>query len=332
MEGDNSLRLSVITRRRILILIVACVLLLLPLVVPSEYIRHVLVLIVYYAFLSTSWNLVGGFGGMLSLGHSAFLGLSAYLTYYLFTLYGITPWVGMIIAGLAATFCGALIGYPCFKFGLRGIFFVLVTIAFVEILHDLFVYLREVTGGALGLFLPYVGNNPLVFQFDAKIWYYYVALGFWFVSIYITYKFKGFRYRLLAIREDEDAAAALGIKVGKIKLYAFMVSCFLTGIGGAFWLQYYRYISPIAVLSSGLSLEIVLIAIFGGTDHVLGPTIGSVILKPIAEVLRIYLGGTYAGIHLLFYGIFMIVILMWAPGGICGFIKKYSKYFSGEEE
>lgn len=294
-----------------------------PLIPMPMYLLHVIVMIYFYAFLATSWNIISGYSGALSLGHAVFLGISAYATYFLFTLYGITPWIGLIMGGLIGAGLGAGLGYPTFRFGVKGVYFALVTIAFAEIFHDLILYLRDFTGGALGLYLKYIGNAPLLFQFDDKRIYCYMAISLWLLSIFLVEYLKTFRIKLVAIREDEIAAACIGINPTRYKLMAIVLSGFLTALGGTFWLQYYRYISPSTVLGLDLSVEIALIGIFGGVDSVFGPTVGAIILKPISEFLRAYLGGTYSGAHLLFYSILLMIVLIYAPEGVIGFLKKH---------
>lgn len=312
-------------RKKYTYIILAIIIVGLPLIPMPMYLLHVLVMIYLYAFLATSWNIISGYAGALSLGHAAFVGTSAYITYFLFTLYNISPWIGMIIGGLAGVGLGTALGYPCFRYGVKGVYFALVTIAFAEILHDLVLYYRDYTGGALGLYLKYLGDSPLFFQFDDKRVYCYIAIGFWLLSVFLVKKLKTFRYKLIIIREDEIAAASIGINVTKYKLLAMALSGFLTALGGTFWIQYYRYISPGTVLGLDLSIEIALIAIFGGMYSIFGPTIGAIILKPISEFLRAYLGGTYAGVHLLFYSVLLMAVLIYSPRGIIGFLEKHFK-------
>ncbi|MFQ6080295.1 MAG: branched-chain amino acid ABC transporter permease [Candidatus Bathyarchaeia archaeon] len=295
----------------------------LPLIPMSPYLLHVLVLIYLYAFFATCWNLMSGYAGALSLGHAAFVGVGAYLTYFLFAWYGLSPWIGMLIAALMTMGLAVVLGYPCFRYGVRGVYFALATIAFAEILKDLCLFYRDITGGALGSYLQYLGFSPLYFQFVDKRYYCYIAMGLWALSIYLTHRLKKFRHKLIAIREDEDAAAALGINVTKNKLMVLLLSSFLTAIGGAFWIQYYRYISPGTVLSLDLSIEIALIGIFGGMYNMFGPAIGAMILKPVSEVLRAYLGGTYAGLHLMIYGALLMIVLIFMPRGVAGYMQKY---------
>ncbi|MCD6243152.1 branched-chain amino acid ABC transporter permease [Candidatus Bathyarchaeota archaeon] len=319
-----------IDKKHLPLILAAIVIFGLPLLPVSPYIIHIFTIIYLFAFFSTCWNILGGFAGTLSLGHTAFVGIGAYLTYFMFTWYGLSPWIGMLLAALASIGLATILGYPCFKFGVRGTYFALATIAFAEILRDLCLYYRDITGGALGLYLRYLGFSPLNFQFNDKRYFCYIAIFLWLLSLFITYRMKRFRYKLIAIREDEDAAAALGINVLKEKMVALWLSAFLTAIGGAFWLQYYRCITPGTVLSLDLSIQIALIAIFGGMYDIIGPTVGAVVLMPISEMLRVHLGGTYAGLHLLIYGVLLIVVLLFMPKGLTGIIKKY--FIRKEEE
>jgi len=298
------------------------ILFLIPLIPMPGYVMHTLILVFLWAYLATAWNILGGFAGQLSLGHAAFFGIAAYTSYFMLTWYNISPWIGMFIGGIAAVALSIIIGYPCFRFGIREVYFALATIAFAEIMKDIFIYLRDITGGSLGIWLPHLGTNPLYFQFEEKWPYYYVIVTMWLVSLIIFKGMKRLREYLIAIREDEDVAASIGINITKYKLLALAISSFFTGLGGVFYFQYFRYINPHIAFGLETSLEMALIAIFGGMYSLWGPTIGSMILTPIAEYLRITLGGTYAGSHLIIYGVLLILVIRFLPKGVYGFYER----------
>jgi branched-chain amino acid transport system permease protein len=296
--------------------------LILPLFNLSSYLLNMLIMMFFFAFLATAWNILGGFAGQHSLGHAAFVGIGAYTSTYLFNHYGLSPWIGMWIGGFFAALFAWLLGYSAFRFGLKGPFFLLVTIAAAQIIMLLVLNIREL-GGASGIIVPSKGNFPLVYQFESKVAYYYVILGLLtlgvLVSIYIRRHRLG--YYLVAIRENDDAAQALGIHTLRYKLTATFLSAFLSALGGTFYAQYILFIDPESILSLGLSIEIIVYPIMGGIGTVLGPVIGAFILYPVGELARYFWGGATAGIHLLFYGAFLMLCIIFMPEGVVGLFR-----------
>lgn len=285
----------------------------LPLVI---FAKHILILTLFYAFLGTGWNLMCGYAGRLSLGHAAFAAVGAYTSIFLFKEFNLTPWLGMLVGGLFAVLVMLLIAYPSFRFGLKGPYFTLASIAVAEIVHNLLIYGRDFTGGSLGLSLPYVPTSLALFQFDGKELYYLVILAFWLLAVFLTVKMERTRYYLEAIREDEDAAAALGISVNKNLIIAACISAFLVAIGGTFYGQYFRYIDPYSIAGFSLSLNMALVVVIGGSGTIFGPTIGAFVLIPLTEILRMSLGSQYPGLHLFLYGILLVVCIIYLPKGI----------------
>ncbi|MEM2841641.1 MAG: branched-chain amino acid ABC transporter permease [Candidatus Bathyarchaeia archaeon] len=302
-----------------------------PLFVTEAYIVHVLFLCTYFAFLSEAFNLVS-YTGQLSLGHAAFLGLGAYASTYLFLFHGVSPLIGIFAGALLAAAAGFIISYPCFRFGLRGPFFALTTIAFAEVLSYVFVNLDAV-GGAYGLLITFSKYGPSAkdLLFESKLAYYYIMLAMMLSLIYSIGRLEKskFGFYVNAIREDEDAAWSLGINVTKIQVTAATLSAFLTGLGGTFYAFYFLYIEPLGLFAIDRSVEIAAPAIIGGQATVLGPIVGAFILTPIAEFLRAYFGGGLIGIHLIVYGAVIIAGAMLLPEGlIVGFerlLKRSSK-------
>jgi branched-chain amino acid transport system permease protein len=294
--------------------------LLVPLFLHDFYFLHIFILVFYFAYLGTAWSLVG-MAGQLSIGHAAFLGMGGYISTLLFMDLGITPWVGMWAGAITAAVVGVIIGYPTFR--LRGPYFALTTIAMAEILR-IYVENTEVgpfgiqLRGAMGLLVPPRGNAPEVFQFFGKEPYYYIALGMMCVAITISYVINRTRlgFYLAAIRSDRDAAESLGINIAKFNLIVMAISCFLTALGGTFYAQYFHYINPERGMGLTMSIEIVLVGVVGGWQTVLGPTIGSILLTPTSEIIRGELGGTYAGLHLLLYGLVLMIVILFLPQGL----------------
>jgi len=303
-----------------LIVIVVVTLLALPLFIRSVTFFQFMILILWYAYLTTSWNLVGGFAGVLPLGHAAFAGIGAYTSSVLFIHYGLTPWAGMVVGGLLAAIVGVIIGAPTFK--LRGAYFALATIAISEGLRVILENIQKIGGfeinGARGILLPLKGHSPIDFQFLDKRYYYYIILAMLAVIFIITYRIARSKlgYYLTAGGEEKEGAEALGVNVAKCKLIAMAISTFFTAMGGTFYMQLVHYIYPRGILSLDLSFEIAFIAIIGGRGTLIGPIIGAVLLVPAAELTRTYLGGSYEGVHLMLYGAVLMAVMLFRPRGL----------------
>jgi len=309
------------------LIIVAFVLLILPLLIHNEYIIHIFVMVFFFAFLGSSWNIVSGFTGELSLGHAALVGIGGYVSTLLFINAGLTPWIGMIVGAIVTVIAGIIIGYPCFK--LRGPFFTLTTIAFAELLR---IYVSNTeTGpfgiqlkGSMGLLVPLLGNAPHFFEFSSKIPYYYIMLMAMFVATWITFLIRKKRlgHYLLAIKSDPDAAQALGVNLTKYRLIAMIISSAFASFGGVFYAQYFRYINAARIFGLDLSIEIALIALIGGQGTILGPIFGALLLVPVGEYLSLKLGGSLPGSDLAIYGLIMMAVVLFMPRGINNIVVK----------
>jgi branched-chain amino acid transport system permease protein len=284
--------------------------------VLSSYAITVFIFIFFYAYLGQAWNIVGGYAGQLSAGHAAFVGVGAYTSAMLSMKLGLTPWIGMFVGGLLSAALGAVIGFLGFRFGLRGFYFVLLTVAFAEICRIVALN-TDAVGGALGLYITFTGN-PRQFQFQDNRVYYYVALALMLAAtgLVAALEHRRFGEYLKAIREDENACEALGVNTFKYKMLAMVVSSFLTGVGGTFYAYYLFSLQPNSVFGIPLSVEIIIRPIVGGAGTVLGPVLGSFILSPLGELSRIYLSqGGWSGLHLIVYGLLLIVVVLFFPQG-----------------
>ncbi len=290
-----------------------------PALKPSSYTLHIFIMIFYFAYLSSCWNLLGGFAGQHSMGHAAFVGLGAYTSTFLLLRLGLNPWVGMLCGGLVAGLAGLSLGYLSFRYRVKGLYFLLVTIAFAEILNILFSNIRPL-GRASGLVVPLTKEGIFYFQFQNKAPYYYVVLAMLTFIVLLSYVIsrRKLGFYLMAIRENEDAARAVGIRVTNYKLLATTISAFFSAFGGTFYAQYTFFIDPSTILGIGLSVELLIYAIVGGVGTVFGPVVGAFLLYPLAELTRTVLGSNTSGVHLMFYGAILIVIVMFAPQGILG--------------
>ena len=291
------------------------VLVVLPAVLGS-YAVTVFIFIFFYAYLGQAWNILSGYGGQLSVGHAAFLGVGSYTAAMLSLHAGLSPWLGMLVGATGAALLGAVIGVLGFRFGLRGFYFVLLTVAFAEVCRIVALN-TDAVGGALGLYLTFTGD-PWQLQFHDNRAYYYVALALLVVATLVAAAVERSRLGayLQALREDEDAAEALGVDTFRVKLLAIVLSAFLTGLGGAFYANYLFSLQPNAVFGIPLSVDIVLRPVVGGAGTLWGPILGSFILSPLAEISRIYFtSGSWSGLHLVVYGVLLIGVVLFLPQG-----------------
>jgi branched-chain amino acid transport system permease protein len=282
----------------------------------GSYAVTLFTLIFFYGFLGQAWNVVGGYAGQLSAGHAAFLGIGAYTAALLSVERGVTPWIGMFAGGALAAALGAIIGFLGFRFGLRGFYFVLLSVAFSEICRVV-AGNTEAVGGALGYYITFTGN-PRQFQFQDTRAYYYIALALMLAATALVawLERRRFGVYLAAIREDETACEAAGVNTFKYKMLAMLLSSFLTGIGGTFYAFYLFSLQPNTVFGVPLSVEIIIRPIVGGAGTVLGPVVGSFILSPLAEVSRHYFAqGGWHGAHLIVYGALLIGVVLFLPEG-----------------
>ena len=290
--------------------------------VLNPYAVSIFTLIFFYAFLGQAWNIVGGYAGQLSAGHAAFVGVGAY-TSAILAQYGVTPWIGMLVGGVLAAVLGAVIGFLGFRFGLRGFYFVLLTVAFAEVCR-IVASNTEAVGGALGLYITFTGD-PRQFQFQDPRAHYYIALALLLLATLVAWAVEGRRFGIYlgAIREDETAAEALGVDAFRCKMLAMVLSSFLTGLGGTFYAFYLLSLQPGAVFGIPLSVEIILRPIVGGAGTLMGPILGSFILTPLGEVSRSYFGQSgLHGAHLVVYGALLIGVVLFLPQGAVPYLAR----------
>lgn len=311
-----------LSRNRLVPLLLLTAALIFPLVEKDEYTLRLATNIFYFGALGCAWNLIGGFGGQLSLAHAGLFALASYPTGLLMMNLGVTPLLGGI-AGIAAAVLGALIiGYPTFR--LRGPYFALGTLAFNEIIRILLLYFRDYTRGALGLIIPFRGDNPINLQFSKSEPYYFISLGILLLSVYAGYRVANSKmgYYLMAIRGDQDAAESIGVDLTATKLKALALSAALTGLVAVFYTVYIAYVDPESVASIDLSIKIVLIAIIGGMATVWGPVLGAAILIPLTEISNAWLGSGRAGSSLILYALLLIIIVLFSPRGLIVWLEK----------
>jgi len=297
-----------------------------PVVVRDPYFIHAAIMILLSAYLASSWNILGGLAGQHSFGHSAFFGIGAYASTILSLYYHVPPLLGMALGGIVASVISIGIGYPCFK--LKGPYFALSTLAFTEIFRIVVTSTEQIGSidlkGAAGILIPLQpGKSFLNFQFSTKIWYYYLILAMLLVILLVYRWMERSRWGLYlaAIRDNEDAARSIGISATRYKMIALAVSAFFGATAGTFYAQLFLYIEP-ALFSSAFSIEILLISVVGGAGTLLGPFLGALILTPISELTRTYLGGAYAGVQLIIYGAVLVAVMMFTPHGLIVPLKR----------
>lgn len=292
-----------------------------PLFDIGNYYLHLLINILIWGFIYTSWSLMGRFG-LVSLGHGAFLGIGAYTVTLLWNDAGIVPWFGIPVALVLAAVMAVLIGYPCFRFRIVGHYFALVTLALSEVVRLTIVALRDTTGGSLGI-TPRsadTANSFWALQFSDKETFFYIALLVWLFGLWVwkLVDRSMARYALEAISEEEDASASLGMNVTRTKLAITILSAMLTALGGVLYAQYQLYINPETMSGIAISLQIVFAVIAGGMYVQLGPTVGAVFTLMLAESLRILVGHDVHGLDGTIYGLLLVLFIIFMPKGILG--------------
>jgi len=288
----------------------------------SDYQLTVLILILYFAYTGQAWNVLMGFAGQLSLGHALFVGLGAYTAAALYVHFGIGPWLGLPVAVLITVVCGAVIGFLAFRFGVAGVYFAILTIAFAEFARIGFDHFSWVSGSS-GLFLPVANysRNDLWNLRGAPAMFYYVILVFTvaaFIACHLLLRSR-IGYFWQAIREDEQAARSLGINTFRYKMLAIMISAGMTAPAGVFYAFYYNNLFPEQTFFILRSIEIILGPIIGGIGTLVGPVIGAFLITGLSEGLQDLLtnyGIDVPGAKRVFYGFCLLAVVIVLPHGI----------------
>lgn len=316
----------------ILFPVLALICIVLPFV-SNNYILTVETNILMTALLAQSFNILSGYSGQFSFGQAAFFGIGAYSSVILYTEFGISPWIGMIVGMILSAFLGVFIGYISIRCKIKGDFFALATLAFAEIIR-LAVYNSggTVLGGPSGIFVKFIkGGSPQNFQFASFIPYYFTILIPLVLVTYGIYKLSGTRYGIMltAVRENENAADSLGVDVVKYKLSAIAVSACVAAVAGTFYAQYYLFVDPNGVFGSSISVQAIIPCIIGGVGTVMGPIIGSLIIVPLQEITS-SLFTNISGVNMILYGILIVGFILFCPNGIMGIFKKYAEKIRGK--
>jgi len=297
----------------------------------NDYVLTVLILILYFAYAGQAWNIMMGFAGQLSLGHAIYVGLGAYTSAALYVHFGVGPWIGLLAAIPVAMACGAIIGFLAFRFGVAGVYFAILTIAFAEFARIGFDHIKF-TGGSAGFFLPVAQytQNDLWNLRGRPVMFYYVILALTVVAFLICHALLRSRvgYFWQAIREDEEAARALGIDTFRYKMIAVIISSGMTAVAGVFFAFFYNNLFPENIFHISRSIELILAPIIGGVGTLFGPIVGAFVLTGLSEAVTETLhalGFDIPGAKQVFYGICLLVVVMALPDGIWPWIARRLK-------
>lgn len=306
----------------------------LPIFIHNEYYLNILTICLIYATLATTWNLLVGYTGILSFGHQAFYGLGAYFSALITIKLHISPWLGMVSGGIFAGLLSLLIGIPCLRLRIAP-YIAIATLAFSEIMLVICRNWVSLTRGEMGLWgiptfndFSMLGLFNVQFSGGAKISYYYVMLAIFVCTLLVIYFQLSSKMgiALKSIREDQDAAASLGVNITRYKLTAFITSSFFAGVVGSFYAHYLSILEPGAVFGVAEMVEVVAITLVGGIGTFLGPTLGAFTLIIGLEALRMV-----ADYRMMIYGATLVLLILLMPNGllygISNFVLKISNMF-----
>jgi branched-chain amino acid transport system permease protein len=290
--------------------------------VANDYLLTILIIVLYSAYTGQAWNVMMGFAGQLSLGHAIYVGLGAYAAAALYVHFGIGPWLGLAAAVAIAVACGAVIGFLAFRFGVGGVYFAILTIAFAEFARIGFDHFQWV-GASSGFFLPvanYTRNDLWTLRGNPTM-FYYVMLALTVAAFALCHVLLNSRigYYWRAIREDEIAARSVGINTLRYKMYAVILSAGMTAVAGVFFAFYYNNLFPEQVFHISRSIELILGPIIGGIGTLFGPLVGALLLTGLSETMQqllAALGLDAPGAKQVFYGLCLLVVVMALPGGV----------------
>jgi branched-chain amino acid transport system permease protein len=311
-----------VPRRGLVLLALLVVLLAVFPAFASGYLLAVGFLILYFAFVGQAWNIMMGFAGQLSLGHSLYVGLGAYAAAALYVHFGVSPWIGLSAAIGIAMLAGAAIGFLAFRFGVAGVYFAILTIAFAEFARIGFDHFRWVQGSS-GFFLPVANytQNDLWNLRGSPTMFYYLMLALTVAAFLLCHALLRGRmgYYWQAIRESPEAAEALGVNLFRYKMAAVAISAALTSLAGVMFAFYYNNLFPEQIFHISRSIELILGPIIGGIGTLVGPIVGAFLLTGLAEGLRevmLRLGIDVPGVKQVFYGICLLLVVMFLPDGV----------------
>lgn len=311
-------------RQFVILILLFALLAVLPFVLVSDIWLNIVIMTLYAALLGQAWNILGGYGGQFSFGHAAFFGTGAYTVAVLQVQLGVNPWLGLVAGGVLAMAVAAVIGFTTFRYGLRGSYFALVTLAFAEVLR---IVCNSVpfTGAGVGILIP-LEQGAANFQFESKQGFFWIIWLMTLVAFIVVWWIGNSRFgaQLMAVRDNEDAARALGVDAFRVKMGAVMLSGLFSGLGGVFYAQYFLYLDPYIAYGPAVSVESLLVPIIGGIGTLFGPLLGAAALHALSEMSR-ELIGDLPGISLVLYGSLLVIMVLFMPRGLAGLVARVTR-------
>jgi branched-chain amino acid transport system permease protein len=304
------------------IVLVVVLLAIVPFVTTSNVVLNFLITTLLIALVGQGWNLLGGYGGQYSFGHAAFFGTAAYTTAILQVQYGINAWLGLFAGIFGGSLVGAVIGVLCFRSGLRGSYFSLVTLAFAEVLR-IVSSVTPITGAGVGTLIK-LDLRPEAFQFQSRVPFYWIVLALVALSLVTVRAAENSRFGayLVAIRENEDAASALGINTLAVKLAAITISAAITAAAGCFYAQYFLFVDAPIAYGPWISIDALLAPIVGGAGTLFASLLGALVIKTLGETTKL-LTSDAPGLDLVIYGLVLIAVVGLAPRGVAGVLSAF---------
>lgn len=303
-------------------LVIMAIIALLPLFIKSPYYLGIIAMTVLYAFVGMAWNFVGGYAGQLLIGHITFFGVGAYTAIMLLQHVGLTPWLGIFVAAIPSVILALIFAFLTLRYGLKLDYFALFTLAVMVTMGIIFSQI-ELAGGAEGLWIEFKGFSFSQMTFKYKWAYIYIALGLLLIGLILNYKLLRSKIGTywLAIRDDELAAAVLGVNISRYKTIALVITAALEGIGGGFYVMYTTVIEPPLVFNLAFNVELITAPLIGGLGTIIGPILGAIVNKPVIEIIRGALGNVRAGSSQIIYGLFLIIFILYLRRGFAGLVQ-----------
>ena len=313
------------TRKLIILAVVLILMIVLPVVLKLKLsTMSILITVLLYMYWASAWNIMGGYTGLFSLGNGIYIGLGAYITACLFVYGGITPYIGIPIAGILTGLFSVALAFPTFR--LQSVFYSLATSALVKVMQIIFMNFPNIFGLYLGGsegFKIRAANDPANMQFASKYPYYYIILFMLvlvlLVSYYLSVTKIGFYFR--AISANAEAASSLGVSVFNMKVRAQFISAFFTAMGGGFYCMFINYIAPNTLFGSSMSINVMMMAVVGGANTLWGPVLGAGLLYTVNRIITMYAPSSLNGIADLIFGVVLMLCVYFMPSGILHYIK-----------
>jgi len=297
---------------------------------PRGYEIRILCITLLFASLGQAWNIVGGLANQISLGHAAYFGIGAYTSTILLKLFALSPWLGGMIGMALAVAFALLLSLPTAR--LKGHYYALATLAAGEAMRVIANSWADVTGGPVGISVPYLPDGSLwMMQFPTVLPNYYLFLAALVVVCLIFWKIKtgALGYRLRAIKENEQAAEVIGVDTYRAKLIAACVSAAITAFLGTLYAQFQFFFDPDTIFGvATISVKMALIAILGGVGRLSGPLVGAAFIIPMEEIANSYFGSSAAGLSQFAYGAILVLVILLNPHGLTALFGQISARFT----